>query len=65
MHTTTNTNSTEMKPDDHADRPAPGGEPWTSLSALTVEDLADLQWISAPKFARADRRTRKASPKHV
>jgi hypothetical protein len=59
MQSTTNTNSNQTKPEERGERKTPGGEPWTSLSALTVEDLADLQWICAPKFARTGRRMRK------
>jgi hypothetical protein len=58
MQSTTNTNSNQMKPEDRRERTTPGGEPWTGLSALTVDDLADLQWICAPKFAKNGRRPR-------
>jgi 2-polyprenyl-3-methyl-5-hydroxy-6-metoxy-1,4-benzoquinol methylase len=48
----TNTNSTDPKQTATAVDQTPGGEPWTNLSALTIEDLVELQWVNERKFAR-------------
>jgi hypothetical protein len=57
----TNTNPTDPKQTASAVDQTPGGEPWTNLSALTVENLVELQWVNERKFAREICNTAKGS----
>ncbi len=52
MQMTPHTDSTTTQHGDGVDQSTPGGEPWTKLSGLTVEDLVELQWVNERKFAK-------------